>query len=131
MISIALTAIFLLTFMRPCVTAHQATPTDSNDVVNASGDFSGLVDIGNGRKLYLECTGSGSPTVILEAGYRSPATVWTDNLYDLAGSPTMVLPGVSDFTHVCAYERPGVAAYLDGEVLPSRSDPVPMLRTAE
>jgi hypothetical protein len=39
------------------------------------GDFAGLVDIGGGRSLYLECRGAGSPTVILEAGYRSPATV--------------------------------------------------------
>jgi hypothetical protein len=35
----------------------------------ATGDFSGLVDIG-GRSLYLECRGQGSPTVILEAGRR-------------------------------------------------------------
>lgn len=32
----------------------------------ATGDFSGLVDIG-GRSLYLECRGQGSPTVILES----------------------------------------------------------------
>jgi hypothetical protein len=32
-----------------------------------SGDFAGLIDIG-GRRLYLACKGSGSPTVILEAG---------------------------------------------------------------
>ena len=43
----------------------------------------------------------------------------------------MVLPGVSKFTRVCTYERPGVAAYLNGEVFPSRSDPAPMPRTAE
>ena len=32
------------------------------------GDFAGLVAIGAGRKMYLECSGSGSPTVILESG---------------------------------------------------------------
>ena len=42
----------------------------------ASGDFSGLVDIG-GRKLYLECRGTGSPTVILIAGYRNDAEIWS------------------------------------------------------
>jgi hypothetical protein len=30
----------------------------------AQGDFAGLVDVG-GRRLYLECRGTGSPTVIL------------------------------------------------------------------
>ena len=29
----------------------------------ASGDFAGLVDIGGGRKMYLECRGTGFPTV--------------------------------------------------------------------
>jgi hypothetical protein len=29
-----------------------------------------LVAIGDGRTLYMECVGSGSPTVLLEAGYR-------------------------------------------------------------
>ncbi len=33
-----------------------------------SGDFAGLVDIGGGRKMYLECRGTGSPTVVLVAG---------------------------------------------------------------
>ena len=130
MIPAAIVALMLFTISQP-VGAAQATSTGSGDSVDASGDFAGLVDIGDGRRLYLECTGSGSPTVILEAGYRSPATVWTDNLYDLKGSPTMVLAGVGAFTHVCAYERPGVAAYLDGVVLPSRSDPAPMPRSAE
>ena len=32
------------------------------------GDFAGLVEIGAGRKMFLECRGSGSPTVILESG---------------------------------------------------------------
>ena len=31
----------------------------------ASGDFAGLIDIGGGRKMYLECRGTGSPTVVL------------------------------------------------------------------
>jgi pimeloyl-ACP methyl ester carboxylesterase len=43
----------------------------------------------------------------------------------------MVLPALVAETRVCAYERPGVAAVLDGRLYPSRSDPVPMPRTAE
>ena len=41
----------------------------------AQGDFAGLVDIGGGRRLYLECRGTGSPAVVLEAGYRSSARI--------------------------------------------------------
>ena len=33
-----------------------------------SGDSTRLVDINGGRKMYLECRGSGSPTVVLIAG---------------------------------------------------------------
>ena len=44
------------------------------------GDFAGLVDIGDGRKMYLECRGSGSPTVILESGYRGSADNWSTPL---------------------------------------------------
>jgi hypothetical protein len=40
------------------------------------GDFSGLVDIGDGRRLSLECRGEGSPTVILEAGAGNNGQTW-------------------------------------------------------
>ncbi len=96
----------------------------------AQGDFAGLVDIG-GRRLYLECQGTGSPTVILEAGYRSSATTWSDDLVQPERPRPMVLAGVAGFTRVCLYERPGVAAVLDDGLHPSRSDPVPQPRTAE
>ena len=41
-----------------------------------TGDFTGLVDIGGGRKMYLECRGVGSPTVVLVAGLRGSAEDW-------------------------------------------------------
>ncbi|MCC6313710.1 MAG: alpha/beta hydrolase [Thermomicrobiales bacterium] len=107
----------------------QATPIAPSGA--ATGDFAGLVDIGNGRRLWLECRGSGGPTVVLEAGYRSPASVWTDDLVQPDRPRTMALEGIARFTRVCAYERPGVAASIDGTLQPSRSDPVPMPRTAE
>jgi pimeloyl-ACP methyl ester carboxylesterase len=88
----------------------------------ASGDFSGLVDIG-GRNIYLECRGTGSPTVILESGFRNDADIWSVPLGD---TQTMVLPEVAKFTRVCAYDRPGTILDLDRG---SRSDPVPMPRT--
>src|SRR6185312_17328181 len=72
----------------------------------ATGDFSGLVDIG-GRSLYLECRGQGSPTVILESGAGGRADVWSRDLEQPEGTRTMVLAGVAAFTRVCAYDRPG------------------------
>jgi pimeloyl-ACP methyl ester carboxylesterase len=94
------------------------------------GDFSGLVDIGNVRRLYLECRGAGSPTVILEAGFRTRADVWTEDLVQPDAPRTMVLDGVASFTRVCAYDRPGTATVVDDQLQPSRSGPVPMPRTA-
>jgi len=99
-----------------------------------AGDFSGLVGIG-GRKLYLECRGQGSPTVILESGAGGRADVWSrDNLHP-AGARTMVLPGVAAFTRVCAYDRPGTIGEVNPDLdphgppfFPSRSDPVPQPR---
>ena len=32
------------------------------DAFNKNKDFAGLVDIGGGRKMYMECRGKGSPT---------------------------------------------------------------------
>jgi pimeloyl-ACP methyl ester carboxylesterase len=54
------------------------------------------VDIGS-RSLYLDCRGSGSPTVVLEAGMGGGAAGW--------GS---VLPSIAERTRVCAYDRAGL-----------------------
>jgi len=78
-----------------------------------SADFAGLVDIGGGRKIYLECRGAGSPTVVLVSGTRGAHDDWTDlidpkNPAD-ATKPgeSAVFPQVGKFTRVCAYDRPG------------------------
>jgi pimeloyl-ACP methyl ester carboxylesterase len=55
-----------------------------------------LVDIG-GRKLHLHCTGSGSPTVILEAGASSFAIDWA-----------LVQPEIARTNRVCSYDRAGM-----------------------
>jgi pimeloyl-ACP methyl ester carboxylesterase len=96
----------------------------------ASGDFARLVDIGGGRQLYLECRGSGNPTVILEAGYRASARYWTDDLLHPEAPRLMVQPGVARFTHVCAYDRPGTYASVGDDDIVTGSDPVPQPRTA-
>ena len=90
----------------------------------ASDNFAGLIDIGAGRKMYLECAGSGSPTVNLESGYRNDADIWSAEL-EPGMSP--VFSQVARFTRVCAYDRPGT--FLDPDHL-GRSTAIPMPRTA-
>ena len=62
-------------------------------VAEGSGRF---VAIGDGRSLYMECVGSGSPTVVLEAGFLADALSWQD-----------VQPEVGRGTRTCAYDRAG------------------------
>jgi pimeloyl-ACP methyl ester carboxylesterase len=102
------------------------TPLDAAAVHAAeSQDFAGLVDIGGGRKIYMECRAAGSPTVVLISGKGNGAADWSKVLdpadsarnapLDAVGagegrlleSETAVLPAVSHFTRVCAYDRPG------------------------
>ena len=54
-----------------------------------------MVDIG-GYRLNINCTGTGSPTVILDSGLGQPALSWNG-----------VQAGVSQFTRVCSYDRAG------------------------
>jgi pimeloyl-ACP methyl ester carboxylesterase len=56
-----------------------------------------LIDIG-GQQLHLDCTGHGSPTVILENGAGDFSFVWA-----------LVQPGVARTTRVCSYDRAGYA----------------------
>jgi pimeloyl-ACP methyl ester carboxylesterase len=88
------------------------------------GKFAGLVRIRGGRRLYVECRGSGSPTVLLEAGTGDRGDIWST---PPSGPGRAVLPAVSRFTRVCAYDRPGT--YKSPNAV-SRSDPVAMPRTA-
>jgi pimeloyl-ACP methyl ester carboxylesterase len=90
------------------------------------GDFARRVEIGGGRRLYLECRGRGGPTVVLESGYRGAANGWS--VSERGSERTAVLPAIARFTRVCAYDRPGTIRDVDRF---SRSDPVPMPRTAE
>jgi pimeloyl-ACP methyl ester carboxylesterase len=107
--------------------AQSATPAVASPIP-VSGDFAGLVDVG-GRKLYLECHGEGSPTVVLVAGYRSSGRFWTDDLLHPDAPRTMVLPGVAQFTRVCTYDRPGTVATSGEDQLVSRSDAIAQPRT--
>ncbi len=95
-----------------------------------TGDFAGLVDIGD-RRIWLECRGSGGPAIVLEAGYPHRADIWDAiGLGDSSGK-TAVLPGEAAFARVCAYDRPGTILTDPGDPgQRSRSDAVPQPRTA-
>ncbi|MFG2486882.1 alpha/beta fold hydrolase [Streptomyces virginiae] len=90
------------------------------------------VDIG-GRRVLLDCRGSGSPTVVLVSGAGGASDEWT-HVVDAARpeaepkpDPSAVLTEVARFTRVCAYDRPGTTR-LDGS--PNRSTPVTQPTTA-
>jgi pimeloyl-ACP methyl ester carboxylesterase len=104
-----------------CAFAQEKSHITSN---LKSGDVAGLIDIGGGRKMYLECRGSGNPTVILESGYRNDVEIWST---PLEPGMSTVFPQVAKFTRVCAYDRPGT--FLDADHL-GRSTSVPMPRSA-
>jgi pimeloyl-ACP methyl ester carboxylesterase len=56
-----------------------------------------LVDIGGGQRLNLYCLGSGSPTVILDAGMGDSTISWA-----------MVQPAMAKTTRVCSFDRAGL-----------------------
>lgn len=82
-----------------------------------SNDSSRLIDIGAGRKMYLECSGVGTPTVVLVSGTRGAYDDWTTVIDPTSRdrptkpSESTVFPQVARFTHVCAYDRPGTARF--------------------
>ena len=107
-------------FMAPSASARGPSGAEA-----AERDFTGLVTLPNGRRIYLECHGRGSPTVMLEGGLHATADVWSVP-EDPSQPEPPVLPTLAATTRVCAYDRPGTA--IGPENL-SRSDPVRMPRT--
>ncbi|HXQ98686.1 MAG TPA: alpha/beta hydrolase [Candidatus Limnocylindrales bacterium] len=67
-----------------------------------------LVDAG-GIRLQINCTGSGTPTVVLESGLGDISIEWDQ-----------VQKGIAKFSRVCSYDRAGYGS----------SDPGPMPRTS-
>ncbi len=76
--------VFVL-FLTACSSLLPASPSPGN-----------LVNVG-GYEMYLHCIGTGTPTVIMEAGLNDVAETWS-----------LVQPEVADFTRVCAYDRAGL-----------------------
>ncbi|MET9570830.1 alpha/beta hydrolase [Streptomyces virginiae] len=92
---------------------------------SGGGDTGQRVDIGGGRSLYLHCSGSGSPTVVLLSGLHEASDPWslTDTAPPVPKAPA-VFPGVAAFTRVCTYDRPGTIRYTQPPTLSTRSTPV-------
>lgn len=68
-----------------------------------------LVDVG-GYKMHINCTGQGTPTVILDSGLGNSYAPWYK-----------VQPQISQFVRVCSYDRAGIGY----------SDPSPRPRTSK
>ncbi|QLL07658.1 alpha/beta fold hydrolase [Mycobacterium vicinigordonae] len=96
----------------------------------AQGDFAGPVEIGNGRHLYLECRGQGTPTVILESGYHNSSDPWSQADASPPATGPAVLTALAREHRVCAYDRPGTLRNTSPPAITDRSSAVPMPRTA-
>jgi pimeloyl-ACP methyl ester carboxylesterase len=110
--------------------------------VARADDVAGLVDIGNGRSLFMNCQGEGSPTVFVIPGKGSYADAWNaavppndpirSSPYDLIEqaqldlSAESVQPIVARATRICTYDRPNTRP--DG---PDQSTPVTQPHTVQ
>lgn len=109
-----------------------STPTRVSTVQPASSGRT--VDVG-GRKMYIDCRGTGTPgapTVVLVSGYHDSSDVWnsTDVLSlaaPAAGPP--VQDALAGSHRVCSYDRPGTIRYVEGAPLTDRTTPVAQPRT--
>lgn len=86
----------LVLLITACSSPPTASPSPTDAQRGSPSEFEGTVDVG-GYEMYLHCMGTGTPTVILEAGLNDVAETWS-----------LVQPGVARFTRACAYDRVGL-----------------------
>ncbi|MCA1555008.1 MAG: alpha/beta hydrolase, partial [Chloroflexi bacterium] len=86
-------------------TKMRGTPTP----IKTQTPVARAVSVGS-YKLYIECTGSGGPTVVMDAGLSANGRLWY-----------LVAPKVAGFTRVCIYDRANTG----------RSDRAPTPRTSQ
>jgi pimeloyl-ACP methyl ester carboxylesterase len=75
-----------------CIGGAYETYRESTDHLPMAGR---LIDVG-GHKLHIDCTGTGSPTVVLEPGLGEPSTAMA-----------WIATDVATTTRVCVYDRAG------------------------
>jgi len=102
-LAVAVALLLTLTSGVPIAARQEDDAATQDDIISSP------INIG-GRNLFLRCIGSGSPTIVLEAGYGDDGTMW---------APVQLR--VSTFTRVCSYDRANLA----------RSDDAPVPRTAQ
>lgn len=73
-----------------------ASASSEADAIERAKQSGRSVPLGDGRTLFLRCTGRGSPTVLLEPGYGATSQAWY-----------AVQPAVARTTRVCSYDRAG------------------------
>src|ERR1019366_1172378 len=70
------------------------------------------VSVDHGRTMNIFCSGSGSPTVVLESGHSVPGLGWS-----------VIQPQIAAFTRTCWYDRAGYG-WSDPGSFPQRSDEI-------
>ncbi|MBD8878982.1 alpha/beta hydrolase [Rhodanobacter sp. 7MK24] len=103
---IAATAILSVgvVFAAQCLGQEAAKPLVTSPVYTKPQQ---LVDMDHGRRMNIYCLGSGSPTVILDAGMGDSTISWA-----------LVQPALAARTKVCSYDRAGLG-FSDGSSRPS------------
>lgn len=80
-----------------------------------------LIDIGKDRKMFLECEGSGSPTIVFISGRSDRGEIWKKDVF----------PEVSKWTHTCIYDRPGTISFSGEKLEVSKTTLVKQPTTAK
>src|SRR5512137_1647963 len=98
-VSLYVLGTLLALLLAACASPSSTSQPDTSALVPVAGEIApepmshGLVDIG-GRKLWFQCVGKGSPTVILEAGQGDTSSIWFK-----------VQTGGDGSYRVCSYDR--------------------------
>ena len=79
---------------------------EGGEAAGAEGKLARVVEIEGERGLYVRCTGSGSPTVVMEAGDENDSSLYINVEYAVSARST---------TRTCVYDRAGLG----------KSDPAP------
>jgi pimeloyl-ACP methyl ester carboxylesterase len=118
-----------------------ATPSSTapSSATQEQQDFAGLVDVGDGRRIWASCKGQGSPTVVLISGHGNGAEDWSlilapddpvqrtpmddvsVGLGTMVASDDAVFPSIARTTRVCTYDRPDIR--FSGDVTTPRPQP--------